>query len=259
MNKLMCYLKSNWSTDNRGLDSKVPLYFQLYSVLKASILDGTIPYDSKMPTEQELVKAFDVSRITAKRAMDELANDNLIVRSRGIGSHVKYKYRQRPVRAPLVGVLEDLIEMSKNSTVKVLASGSIAPPDDIKQLLELEPKMTVQKLIRVRSNIDGEPFAYYVSWTAGIKKGFTKRKLESTPRLKIIQENGIKLTRVNQVLGAENASTQVAKELDVKPGTALLSIRRESYDDNDQIVDVLDCLYNPKRFHYTMELTLEQE
>ena len=58
---------------------------------------------------------------------------------------------------------------------------------------------TAHKLVRVRSNEEGEPFAYYVSWTLGVTKGFTKRNLESTPRLDVLRQNGIELNKVEQV------------------------------------------------------------
>ena len=65
---------------------------------------------------------------------------------------------------------------------------------------------TVKKVTRVRSNEEGAPYAFYISWTVGVTDGFTKENLESTPRLNIIRENGIQLTKVEQTLGARNAS-----------------------------------------------------
>ena len=257
MSELLNSLKSEWQLAQQGAMSRVPLYHQLYSILKAAILDGTIPFDAQMPTEQQLAGAFDVSRITAKRAMDELAAENLIARFRGKGSHVIYQYSPQPVRAPLVGMLENLKEMGKHSIVRVLAVEKAVPPADIRKRLGLGESDTVDKLIRVRSNEEGEPFAYYVSWTVGIKSGFTKKKLESTPRLEIIRENGILVTKVEQVLSAENADARIAAELEVDPGAALLSIRRQSYDADGVVIDVLDCLYTPKRFPYSMVLSLD--
>ena len=75
MSDLLNSLKANWELAKGGALARVPLYHQLYSVLRESILDGTIPYDAQMPTEQQLAATFDVSRITAKRAMDELAGE----------------------------------------------------------------------------------------------------------------------------------------------------------------------------------------
>jgi GntR family transcriptional regulator len=257
MSDLLKTLKSEWNLAQGGAMARVPLYHQLYSVLKAAILDGTIPHDEQMPTEQQLAATFAVSRITAKRAMDELAAEHLIARFRGKGSHVIYQYKPQPVRAPLVGMLENLIEMGKHSIVRVISIDKVVPPEDIRTLLDLGDDDTVHRVIRVRANEEGEPYAYYVSHTAGISKGFTKRRLESTPRLDIIRDNGIDLTRVEQVLSAENATPQIAAELDVEPGAALLSICRQSYDADGKVVDVLDCLYAPSRFKYAMVLSLD--
>ncbi len=256
MTELLNSLKSEWTLAQSGTMSRVPLYHQLYSVLKGAILDGTIPYDAQMPTEQQLAATFDVSRITAKRAMDELAAENLIARFRGKGSHVIYQYTPQPVRAPLVGMLENLIEMGKHSIVRVISIEKAVPPADVRDILGLSDTDSVHKLVRVRSNEDGEPYAYYVSWTKGISKGFTKRNLESTPRLDILRDNGINLTKVEQVLSAENAKLPIADDLGVEPGAALLSIRRQSHDEKG-VVDVLDCLYNPKRFQYAMVLSVD--
>lgn len=257
MTQLLNSLKSEWELAQHSTMSRVPLYHQLYSVLKGAILDGTIPHDAQMPTEQQLAATFDVSRITAKRAMDELAAEKLIARFRGKGSHVIYQYTPQPVRAPLVGMLENLVEMGKHSIVRVVSVDKIVPPADIRALLGLREREAVHRVIRVRSNEEGEPYAYYVSWTKGITKGFTRRNLESTPRLEILKGNGIRLTRVEQVLSAENAAMPIAADLDVEPGAALLSIRRQSSNERGEVVDVLDCLYNPKRFQYAMVLSLD--
>lgn len=257
MSDLLSALKSEWTLAQSGQLARVPLYHQLYTVLKDAILDGTIAYDAQLPTEQQLAATFDVSRITAKRAMDELANENLIARFRGKGSHVTYQYTPKPVRAPLVGMLENLAEMGKHSIVRVVSVEQTVPPADIRERLDLGDLDTVHKLVRVRSNEEGEPFAYYVSWTVGITKGFTKRILEKTPRLDVIRDNGIQLTKVDQVLSAESASNRIADALDVEPGAALLSIRRRSYNKKGEVIDVLDCLYNPNRFQYAMVLSVD--
>ncbi|MEM1091197.1 MAG: GntR family transcriptional regulator [Pseudomonadota bacterium] len=250
-------IRPDWDLVSSGSMSRAPLYYQLYTVLRGAIYDGKLAYKSQIPSEQRLADAFAISRITAKRAMDELAAEGLIARFRGKGSHVTYQYSPQPVRAPLVGMLENLAEMGKHSSVRVLSIERLVPPESIRDLLDLTPSDKVHKLVRVRSNEDGEPFAYYVSWTAGIRRGYTRSKLESTPRLEIFHDNGLRLSNVSQVLSAEPATPSVAAELDVEPGTALLSIRRLSSVEGPRIVDVLDCLYNPKRYKYAMELSLD--
>jgi GntR family transcriptional regulator len=115
----------------------------------------------------------------------------------------------------------------------------------------------VHKVVRVLSNEQGEPYAHYVSWTVGVTKGFTQRNLESKARLDVLRESGIRLTRVDQVLSAQSATAEIAQELQVEPGEALLSVRRDSYNEAGVVVDVLECLYNPKRYQFAMVLGVD--
>ncbi len=257
MPELLNSLKSDWQLAQHDAMSRVPLYHQLYSVMKAAILNGTIPFDAQMPTEQQLMKTFNVSRITAKRAMDELAAENLVARFRGKGSLVTYHYTPKPVRGPLVGMIESLIEMGEHSIVRVLAIEKVVPPADIRERMQLSEDDYVHKTVRVSSNEEGEPYVYYVSWTVGISRSYTKRKLESTPRLKLLRENNINLTKMEQVLSATNASGRIAAELEVEPGAALLLVRRFGYTEDGSIVDVVDGLYNPERYQYAMVMSID--
>jgi GntR family transcriptional regulator len=257
MNELLDSLKSELQLAQHGAMARVPLYHQLYTVLKGAILDGTIAYDAQMPTEHQLIKTFDVSRVTAKRAMDELAAEDLIARFRGKGSHVTYQYVPKPVRGPLVGMLESLIDMAEHDSVRVVSIEKLVPPADIRALLELSDEQLVHKVVRVNSNEEGEPYAYYVSWTVGISRAFTKRKLENEARVKLLRENDIILIKMKQVLSAEHATARVAAELDVERGAALLSVRRLGQVASGAVVDVLDGLYNPRCYQYAMVMSID--
>ena len=63
--------------------SRAPLYFQLFSSLKSMILEGVLGYGEQVPTEEQLASLFSVSRITSKRALDELASEGLVERAGG--------------------------------------------------------------------------------------------------------------------------------------------------------------------------------
>lgn len=249
-------LKSEWAVGEDSL-SKEPLYHQLYVVLKNSIINGSIGFGAQLPTEQQLSKAFSISRITVKRAMDDLAAESLIARRRGKGSHVTYQYVPSPVKSPLVGMLQNLEEMSKHSSVRVISIEEVIPPAAIREELNLPPTGQAVKVTRVRNNEDGSPYAFYVSWTLPQKKGFTKSNIETKTRLSILKENGIKIGKIEQTLAAENADTIVAAQLGVSMNTALLSLRRQTFDIEGRVIDILYGLYNPKLFTYKMVLGVD--
>ncbi|GAA5525466.1 HTH-type transcriptional repressor NagR [Microbulbifer aestuariivivens] len=249
-------LFSKQQLESLSEESHAPLYYQLYALLKNAILNGTLEHGNQMPTELQLAEAFGVSRITAKRAMDELAAENLVERRRGKGTHVIYEYKQQPVKAPLVGMLQEIESMARHSDVKVRSCELLQPPAEIREELGLEAGETALLLERTRSR-DGAPFGYYVSWTSGLEGKVTARQFSTTPRLEIFRKHGLEFAHVTQTLSAEAADAESARELQTAVGAPLLSLTRRSYskiDGKEQLVDILHVLYHPDRFQYQMDL-----
>ncbi|GMG86323.1 GntR family transcriptional regulator [Biformimicrobium ophioploci] len=253
-------LFSKQQLESLSEESHTPLYFQLYTLLKSAILNGTLEIGAQMPTELQLADAFGVSRITAKRAMDELAAEDLVERRRGKGTHVTYEYRQQPVKAPLVAMLQEIESMARHSDVKVRTCSRLQPPAEVREELGLDAGETALLLERTRFR-DGAPFAYYVSWTAGLKKNISARQFATRPRLEIFRAHGLEITHVTQTLSAESATPDVARELDIPVGAALLSLTRYSYNKvngNEKLVDYMHVLYHPDRFKYQMDLKADE-
>ena len=241
-------------------DIPTPLYFRLYTLLKNAILDGTIDNGSQMPTEQQLADNFGVSRITAKRAMDELAAEQLVERHRGKGTHVTYEYSPQPVKAPLVGMLQEIESMARHSDVVVLECRKLVPPASIRETLSLDEKEKALHLVRVRSR-DGQPFGYYESWTSGLRKSVSKRDFQKSPRLAIFRKQGLKISHVTQTISAVAATTELAHHLETEHGDPLISLTRQSFqtrNGEEQLVDYLQVYYHPERFQYRMDLELDK-
>ncbi len=250
---------SEGQLQNLQADTPTPLYYRLYSLLKTAILDGTIENGAQMPTEQQLAETFNVSRITAKRAMDELAAEDLVQRRRGKGTHVTYEYSPRPVSAPLVGMLQEIESMARHTEVKVLECKKLKPPATVREALGLEEGDKAVYLTRVRSR-DGEPFGFYASWTAGLNKPVSKREFQKSPRLAIFRKQGLKITHVTQTISAAAASDELARQLQTEPGAPLISLTRHSFETRageEHEVDYLQVYYHPERFQYQMDLKLD--
>ena len=87
-------MKSNHFFENvciRGEKVKRdPLYLKIYNDLLAGIKNGTYALGSRLPSEKELSSNYDVRRITSKKALEMLAEQNMITRMPGKGSYVSY-------------------------------------------------------------------------------------------------------------------------------------------------------------------------
>ncbi|AQQ67900.1 GntR family transcriptional regulator [Microbulbifer agarilyticus] len=253
-------LFSKQQLESLSEESHSPLYFQLYTLLKNAILNGTLEHGDQMPTELQLAESFSVSRITAKRAMDELAAESLVERRRGKGTHVIYEYQQQPVKAPLVGMLQEIESMARHSEVEVRSCEFLQPSAEIREELGIETGDTALLLERTRSR-DGAPFGYYVSWTAGLGQKVTAKQFEKTPRLEVFRKQGLEISHVTQTLSAEAATQESARELATTVGAPLLSLTRRSYakvNGQEQLVDLMHVLYHPDRFQYQMDLKADE-
>jgi len=239
-------------------ESPTPLYFQLYNLLKNCILDGTFSNGMRIPTEKQLSDEFGISRITAKRALDELSDEGLVTRQRGKGTHVTYKYKPKPVQAPLVAMLQEIESMARKTTAVMLDSAMLQPPQIIRDEFGIQPGVTLLYLARARER-DGLRFGYYTSWTRDVDLPEDPNIFVSTPRLAYFREQGLEMTHVTQTLRAVGAAPDAAKALGVEVGSPLLSLTRRSFKtvgDKEQLVDFLLAQYHPERFQYRMDLTI---
>ena len=234
-------------------EAPTPLYFQLFTLLKNRILNGSIPHGEQMPTEEELATGFSVSRITAKRALDDLAADELVERRRGKGTFVTYTASEA-VHAPLMGELEKLASVAKHTHIKVLDVGKQLPPGDVAAEMALDRGELAWRATRIRCTEDDVPYGHLISWTTGITKGYTKRDLERRVRLDILRENGIKIARIEQIISAVPARDFFAQALNMDIGEPTLLMVRRIFDDQNRLVDILYCHHNPRRFHFRLEL-----
>ncbi len=67
----------------------IPLYYQIRQKLEQRILEGEFPVESQLPPEHEICKVYSVSRITCRKALEQMEQDGVIYRVRGRGSFVK--------------------------------------------------------------------------------------------------------------------------------------------------------------------------
>jgi len=240
-------------------DLPTPLYFQLYKLLKNGILDGTFINGAQLPTEGQLSEEFGVSRITSKRAMDELAREGLVDRYRGRGTHVTHESTDTPIHAPMVGLLQEIESIGQSTTAITLQCRMAQPPQKIRKLLELAEDTTILHLRRVREH-ENRRFGYYNSWTKLVELPEDSSVFEHTPRMSYFRSKGLKVSFIKQWLTACAANAEAAKALGVEPGTALLCLTRLSFKSRhsqDDPIDYLRVLYHPERFEYRIDLELD--
>lgn len=229
-----------------------PLYHQLFKLLDDAINEGVLPNGTKLPTEKKLAEAFNVSHITARRAMDELALKGVVLRQRGRGSFVDHHFHPDPIHAPLHGLMRSLEHNGSETTVKLLAKDNKCPPEKIAKVFNISANENLFYMIRVRLD-EGIAFAHYTSWTRGLDPALSKQEIESKPRIKLFSDQGIEVVRMDHNISATAASPAVAEALNVEVGKPMMKLVHTFYDSQDVVQDVITGLYNSDRFVYQQE------
>jgi len=253
---------STTHTTNRGsfstlVDERLPspLYHQVYMVLRDSILSGVYGFNETVPGEQEATQMFGVSRITAKRALNELAVEGLVKRERGRGTRVIYRAPVPPVEASVEGLLENLLAMGLETQVELLSLDYIVPDANVARMLQCGGDCQVQKAVRVR-RIEGEPFSYLTTYVPEkIGRSYSRNDLATRPLLSLLERSGVVIGRAEQTITATLADAKVSQILGLEFGSPLLSIRRVVFDREEKPVEYLSTLYRPDRYQYQMKLS----
>jgi len=236
-----------------------PLYHQIFLILRNKILDNTYPPNSLIPNEIQIMEIFSVSRITAKRALNDLAAANFVIRRRGKGTRVCDKLPVVPLGIPSDDLIENLYQVGLKTKVKILHFAYIATPTNVAEYLGLEEKSIVQTATRIRS-YQGQPYSHVTSFVPeSIGQTYTKEDLGNTPLFQLIQQRGIRIVKAEHSVSAVLADPMVAPLLEVEVGSPLLKVNKVIYDQDGKPVEYLVVLYRSDRYHYKVALSVNKK
>ncbi len=227
---------------------------QVYLVLRDRILSGAVAFGAKLPNENELADNHGVSRVTVRRALGELARERLIERRRSAGTRVTYRPSPAPMIADISGVLANLADMGRRTTVRLLSLDYVPAEGVVAQSLGAASDQLLQRSVRVRS-VDGLPFSYLTTHVPeSISVTFSRQELASRPLLELLERAGVKVEHARQRISAGLANSSVAEALGLRTGSPLIELVRVVYDQTGRGVEHLHALYRPDRYAFEIDL-----
>jgi GntR family transcriptional regulator len=227
---------------------------QVYLVLRDRILSGAVAFGVKLPNENELADNHGVSRVTVRRALGELARERLIERRRSAGTRQTYRPSPAPMIADISGVLANLADMGRRTTVRLLSLDYVPAEGVVAQSLGAASDQLLQRSVRVRS-VDGLPFSYLTTHVPeSISVTFTRQELASRPLLELLERAGVKVEHARQRISAGLATSSVAEALGLRTGSPLIELVRVVYDQAGRGVEHLHALYRPDRYTFEIDL-----
>jgi len=235
-------------------EGAVPLYHQIYLSLRDEILCGQRPFGSVLPTEQELSEHYSVSRITARRVLNDLADQHYVERRRRLGTRVIFKSPAKPIEANIDQAVDSLMALGEGTTVNVISVERRPATDIIANALRIDEGADVIRAVRVRC-LEGIPLGYIVSYVRGdLAQVISESTLPRAPLLKLLDEAGFHAERAEQTIGAMLADPSLVEALNVEPMSAILRITRTVYDRNNVPFLRTYAHYRSDRFHIRLDL-----
>lgn len=239
------------------LKEGIPRHTQISQWLRNQIVKGTFGAEEKLPSENELAKKFNVSRVTIRRALQSLENEEMIYRCQGLGSFVS-DHRTSHNLIRLTDFSEDMANAGLEATSKVLEFKSVETPAWLANLLEIDEATRVLQIDRLRLG-DGEPVAFDSTWLP-ILYGqlLEENELSDTTIYKILEEKyDIPINRGCYRISAEISSDVLSEALNIPENSPLLLIDRLSFTIGDKPVYYQKRYYRTDKVKY--EMTLERE
>lgn len=233
----------------------IPLYYQIYQTLRDEILRGERPFGSRMPTEMMLGERYGVSRITARRALDDLSGDGLVERRRRLGTRVAYRSPRPPIEAGMDHAVESLIAFGATTDVKVLSFGEQPVEPSVMRSLGLKHGERALCATRLRLSGD-EPLGVVTSHLPLRAAGaITERALAERPLLALLQDAGFVFGAATQTVEAVLATPDIATLLRVDPQSAILRVERLVRDQAGLPIALTSASYRADRYRLSMELS----
>lgn len=229
-----------------------PLHQQLYVELRQRLLDGLEDAEQPLPSESALSERFGISRVTVRRALGRLEEEGLIRRRKGIGSFPTQR-THAPQRTNISGLIENLITLEENTTVRNLAWSTVPMPRELAGVLgDIAP---VLRVLRVRSYQEQPISLTTIHVPATFAKRLVKSDVGHEPIVRALDRLGIQSATAEQVITAVPAGELAQKHLRVALHSPLICMRRLMFNKEHQPVLHQESLYAPERFEYRMTLT----
>lgn len=219
-------------------NSTTPIYIQLKNIIKNTILNGEIGLDEMIPSETQLAETYNITRTTVRRALAELANENLLRKEHGKGTFVSL----RPISYSMwnFSSFTDYVQKKGKTPTSIVLSTEVIERDNhayfkLERARGIKENGQIHFLTIDTSHIPLDLFP-------GINAfDFAKRSLYDVMR----KEYGIYPSIVDLSIKPHIICQRIAKIFDITAGTPLIMAQGQVSNDVNQPVEIVQVIYSP--------------
>ncbi len=251
----------NWYVPIIGMErtkkSDLPRYLAAAQDIEADIRAGRLAAGERLPSERDMARDQQISRMTARNALLHLATRGLLETQVGRGTFVRSSAIQQELTT-LNGFSEDMRRQGRAYSSIVIEAATQAPEPATTLAMSLPQGALVHRLSRVRL-VDGAPVAIEISEidagrTPGFFEGYDFARQSTYARLRA--DYDITPTTAEQTLEAAAAENETALRLDMPRGGPVLRLTRLTRDADGAAFEFVRSVYRGDAFNMKVHLAL---
>lgn len=238
------------------MEEKIPKYYVLKRELVHKIEEEELGPDSPIPSERELMEQYQVSRITVRRAIDELVTGGFLYKIQGKGTYVKGDDYSQNLFA-ITSCTDDVRRLGRNPSKKVTVSEIV--PADAKRARLLNTTVGENLFLLERITMaDGEPLNYTVTYLPQkLFPGIEKYDFNSQSLYELLQkEYGVKFAKSRRTIEAVRTEEEIAEYLDIDEQMPVILFGSTTYGEvqgKEQPIESFTCYYRTDQYKFYIE------
>ncbi len=237
---------------DKGLPT--PAYLQLKQRLARAMDLGLLPPGSALPSERSLAASLGLSRMTIRRAFEELEEAGLVQQRQGSGTYVKGQPLEQIIDR-VIGFTDEARHLGLKPGARLLGTAKVAADDQIAAALGLRPGDAVLRISRLRT-ADGEPLALQDAHLPTHLLDLSVAELERSGSLyrTLEQQFGIRPIRARQTIGARLPTRAEIKALGIGREVPVLALERTTYGADERPFEYVRSAYRGDLYRMALDL-----
>lgn len=234
-----------------------PLYLRLKSSISRAIESGALKPGDTLPSERDIAESGGISRVTVRKAVQDLVRSGLLVQRHGSGTFVAIPgERVQQSLSRLTSFSEDMARRGMTLRSEWLDKGVFQPSPDEMMVLGLSADEMVARISRIRIANDVPLAIERAAISASI---LPDPEVVTRSLYDALDKTGHKPVRAVQRISAMNLSGLDARLLEVEDGAASLRIERISYLPSGRVVEYTRSIYRGGAYDFVAELRIGGE
>ncbi|EHD21165.1 MULTISPECIES: GntR family transcriptional regulator [Brenneria] len=235
--------------------SFIPFYLQIEQILSRQIRENALRPGDPLPTEAEMCRQYQVSRMTARKAVDYLVRQGLVERFRGRGTFVARPDTRVKVQLPLDQHLtsSEVASSVRRKVVNRLLHFSQQPATpEVAGALQVPEQAAVHYMLRLRL-IDGTPFVYEQSWMNQALFPDLNTQALNQSKYAYLKSKGYGAVGSHKQIFAELPSTEIREALGLARDEPVLHASVIAFFANGVPFELSNVYYNQRHYTFTLD------